>query len=254
MAKQTGHGILKGKLGSLVYYNYRGKPIVRTDGSREKEYYKTAPTFARSRENCDEFGRAHSIKSRIKHAIGPLLIMVKDGYMNNRLAMTLLELEKMDNKSKRGMRTVTANNLEKLKGFEFNREALMRNLMHFDYEAGIDRETGTLSVVVKPFAPKEAIAAPAGATHFKLMAGGICLELNGKKEEKSFKESNLWKVDGDDAIGVELIMSLPMKVEGPMMLFFGIQFYDDYCGLPSTKEYKKKNGLKLVEVLSATEP
>jgi hypothetical protein len=248
MAKQTGHGTLKGKLGNLVYYNYRGKPVVRTDGSKEKKYYKTAKSFARSRENCDEFGRAHSIKSRIRHGVGALLMFVKDGYMNNRLAMTLLELEKMDEKSKRGKRTVTAKNLEKLKGFEFNREALMRNLVHFEYEATIEKETGTMSVIVKPFVPKDTITAPEAATHFKLVAGGICIDLNGKKEEKSFKESNLWKVDEEDVIGVELIISLPMKVEGPMMLFFGIQFYDDYCGLPSTKSYVKKNGLKLVEV------
>jgi hypothetical protein len=162
--------------------------------------------------------------------------------------MTLLELVKMDDKSARGERTVTANNLEKLKGFEFNKDALMRNLVQFEYDASIDSEKGILSVIVKPFVPKEEITAPAGATHFKLVAGGVCINLNEKKEEKSFKESGLWKVDGDDVIGVELVMSLPMKVEGPMMLFFGIQFYDDYCGLPSGKEYRKKNGLKLVEV------
>jgi hypothetical protein len=249
MAKQAGHLTLKGKVGNLIYYTYRGKPVVRRDGSRDKKYYKTAPNYARSRENCDEFGRAHSIKKRIRHAIAPMLAAVKDGLMNNRLAMTLLELEKMDDNSERGKRTVTAKNLEKLKGFEFNKEALMRNLVKFDHEAAIEREAGTMSVIVKPFVPKEAIVAPAGATYFKLVAGGICINLNGKKEEKSFKESNLWKVDGDDAIGVELIISLPMKVEGSMMLFFGIQFYDDYCGLPSNKEYIKKNGLKLVEVM-----
>jgi hypothetical protein len=63
MAKQTGHTTLTGKLGSLVYYNYRGKPVVRTDGSREKEYYKTSPSFARSRENCDELERHIVLKA-----------------------------------------------------------------------------------------------------------------------------------------------------------------------------------------------
>ena len=248
MAKQMGHGMIKGKLGNLIFYSYRGKPVVRTDGSREKEYYKTAESFERSRENGDEFGRAHSIKSKITNAMGPLLTFVKDGYMNNRLAMTLLELIKMDDKNLRGERTVTAANLEKLKGFEFNREAMIRKLVRFDHSATIDKESGTMSVIVKPFVPKENIIAPEGATHFRLLAGGICIELNSDKEETSFKESNLWRVDEDDVIGVELIMSLPLKVEGPMMLFFGIEFYDDYCGLPNIKTYVKKNGLKLVEV------
>src|ERR1035437_6184530 len=154
----------------------------------------------------------------------------------------------MDKVSQFGERSITTENLEQLKGFEFNRAAPLRKLVHFDYEASIDAETGMMRVFVKPFVPNDVITAPNEATHFRLVAGGVCMSLSKYEFDRSFRESNLWAVDTTDAIGIELILNLPLKVEGPMMLFFGIQFCDDYNGHPNMRSYKKHNGLKLVEV------
>lgn len=248
MAKQGGHLPLIGKLGNLVYYSYKGTPVVRMDGSKSAEYYKKAPEMARFRENGWEFGRGAKTKAFIKRAFAPLLFQVKDGDMDQRLNMTVNDLLFKDNVSERGKRRLTGENLKLLKGFEFNKKALMRKIIQFEYESSIDKESGIMRVFIKPFVPKETIKAPVGSTHFRLVAGGACLDLEKLESESDFKQSNTWGVDTDDAIAIELTMGMPMKVEGSMMLVFGIQFSDDDNGLPDWKSYKEKNGLKVVEV------
>jgi hypothetical protein len=248
MARQAGQLILKGKIGNLIYYSYRGKPVVRMDSSKPAEWYKTAPSFERSMENCDEFGWARTTAAVIKHSMNPLLPKVKEGPMNNRLAKTVHQLLREDTVSERGDRVLTAENFTQMKGFEYNKDAILKNLIHFKHETTIDAEKGIVSVFVKPDVIKNCVTAPSGATHFKLMAGVASIDLENMKSESTYKETKAWEIDSEETMGFLLELNLP-STKGSLMVVLGVQFADDTNGLLDWKGYVKKNGMKMVEIV-----
>jgi hypothetical protein len=201
-----------------------------------------------TRQNNSEFGRAQSIKSVIRAGFDEIDPSVKDGYMNNRLAVKVLELMKKDPVSKRGERQLLPENLEQLKGFELNQEAELENIISLKYDTNIDKETGLINVFVKPFVPKETFKVHPPAPLFRFVAGAMCMSLETWDLEHSTDSSGMWAVDGEDALGFELRISLPMKIKGAILVTLCLQFADLRDGNTYGCSYTHRNAARIIEI------
>lgn len=110
--------------------------------------------------------------------------------------------------------------------------------MYAPFDASIDRATGEAVVNVPGFVPQNTIAAPQGATHLKFVSAGA---------EIDFEEDDLTLVTSDSgeiAIGpqaevaINLTNGLPANSTKPLLLAFGVEFYQEVNG----SFYPLKNG------------
>jgi len=58
MARQKGIIKLEGTIGDISFYKSKDGHLARTKGGMEADRIKNDPTFQRTRENGNEFGRA----------------------------------------------------------------------------------------------------------------------------------------------------------------------------------------------------
>lgn len=85
MARIDKDGVLRGKIGDLVYRNYRGKQIVQrvADDSKKSDKVKT---------NNTEFGYASGKESTLRNFYINTLQLINDGNLHNRHRNILYEL------------------------------------------------------------------------------------------------------------------------------------------------------------------
>lgn len=237
MAKQAGFKFI-GKLGGLTGFIRGGKFFVRAGEDAQAE--------KKRRNNNPEFGRASAAGKLIRNACGVLLFQSKDGSRVNRLTSAMQGLIALDKYHRSGERKVLDEHLHLLKGFEFNKNAEIGKIIRCSYEHSIDGESGIMKVFFKPFIPKESIDAPYGSTHFKIAAEGASVNIDANKCEHNYAESGYWGVNTTDAIGIELVVSLPLEVNGAKMLYLGVEFFKEAEGV--MEKMKEKNGVRLVDV------
>lgn len=131
----------------------------------------------------EEFSRAGSAGKILRTAFRLFLQECADNRMSSRLTKAMMEVVKADENSTRGQRNVLDCELELLEGFDFNLNAKLPATIFFPYMATIDRVTGTLKVSIPAFIPNQAVVAPEGATHLKLVSGGASINFSSETFE-----------------------------------------------------------------------
>src|SRR5690606_26925560 len=169
MPKQVGIIKLKGKLGDLSLYQTKDGYLARLKGGVDKSRIEKDPAFARTRENGREFGHAGSTGKLIRGAFRSLIGRAKDNRVTSRLHKVLMGILQTDDGHPRGARTVEGGDLALLAGFEFNGNAPLSAAVFFPWAVNIDRVAGSVDFDLEAFTPIEALSAPGGATHFRIM-------------------------------------------------------------------------------------
>jgi hypothetical protein len=222
MAKQGGIIKLKGTIGDIAFYKSQDGYLAREKGGVSADRIKNDPSFKRTRENGEEFGRAGAAGKVLRNALRLVVQPVADNRMVSRLTTKMLEVVKADATSTRGQRNVLDGELELLKGFEFNLRGLLTTTFYAPYVASIDRVTGALKISVPSFSPESAIAAPAGATHFRLVSAGASIDFEkGTFNVASSKSAGL-SLDVAATAAIELLNQVPANSTHPLFLALGI--------------------------------
>ncbi|MGX7666522.1 hypothetical protein [Flavobacterium pedocola] len=249
MAKATGFIKIEGSLEGLTFYKKDGVYYVRKKGGISKERIHKEPNFERTRENNSEFGHCGTCGKVLRTALAPMVIKAKDTQLQSRLLSVLLRIKNMDTVSPRGQRTVargmaTAEGKSALKGFNFNANALLSNVLHADYNLNV--ETGTLSITA--LRPAEQINYPAGATHVSFQSAVCALDFETLVSEVAYSTAKNVPLN---LTPIAIVLTPTSMPSGTGQLFFVLMlsFYQEVNGVQYALKDDKFNVLGIVEVV-----
>ncbi len=249
MARQNGIIKLKGTIGGITFYKSKEGNFAREKGGLDAKRIATDPAFARTRENGAEFGRAGNAGKLVRKALRNVMQNASDSRVTSRLTQEMMKVVKADATSVRGMRNVLDGELELLTGFEFNVNASLSNTLFAEFLTNIDRATGVLDVQMPPFISAEGIAAPAGATHFKISIGGAAIDFE-TQEIESLTDSTGIIPFSNDIMAAPILLSVVLTASStdPLFLALGIEFFQEVNGQFYSLKNGAYNGLALVKI------
>src|SRR5690606_21611019 len=150
----------------------------RQQSGVSKERIAKSPSYARSRENSTEFGRASSagklVRVAVRMALGERYELFEDPTVVNRLTPRMGAIVKADPIHDRGERIVLPENLPLLHGFGFNAVAALKDVLYVMPHCAYCRDSGVLEVGLPALYPDCAISAPEGAELCSFHVAAFC--------------------------------------------------------------------------------
>jgi hypothetical protein len=249
MARQDGVLLLKGQLGGLSFYKTaKDGYLARQKGGVDAKRIRTEASFARTRENGSEFGRAGQAGRLLRTAFRALVLNASDSRVTSRLTQKFAEVIHADTLSIRGERNVTSGDMSKLHGFEFNVDGKLRQTLLAQFSATADRATGTVTINVPEFVPAESIAWPVGATNFRLVTSVSELDFAGDRYKSVVAESPEIQVTSEDPVAINLPMVIAPNSTIPLVVVLGIEFSQNVNGVMYSLNDGAFNALAIVAV------
>lgn len=248
MAQQKGIIPLKGTIGNITFYKSKDGYLAREKGSLNADRIANDPAFVRTRENGAEFGRAGAAGKVLRTALRSLLMNTADSRMISRLTREMMKVIQADAVNERGKRNVIDGEAALLEGFEFNANSKLGTSLFAAFSTTIDRVSGGLSISIPSFIPVNMVAAPSGATHFKLVSAGVEIDFESKSYVVDVSNGATLPWNASATAAMNLQHQVTANSTKPLFLVLGIEFYQEVNG----NQYSLKNGafnaLALVKV------
>ena len=248
MAQQKGILPLQGTIGNITFYKSKDGYLAREKGGLSADRIANDPAFARTRENGAEFGRAGSGGKLFRTAFRALLTSVQDSRMVARLTREMMKAIKADATNDRGLRNLVDGDPSLLNGFDFNGNSKLGSTLFAPFTINVNRVSGLLTINVPSFIPMTMIAAPAGATHFKLVSAGADIDFAANVFEALQQASAYTPLNGTATAAIALDHQLTGNSQNPLFLALGVEFYQEV----NNNFYSLKNGaynaLSIVQV------
>lgn len=238
MARQKSIIKLEGTIGDITFLKTRDGYLAREKTTVSGERIATDAAFQRTRENMAEFGRAGKAGKVLRSAFRSQLLKASDTRMVSRLTREMMRVVQADAVNDRGQRNVIDGEALLLEGFDFNINGKLGSTLYAPFEASIDRQSGGVTVSIPGFAPAEALAAPAGTTHFKIFATAAEIDFEkGQTVQKSDETAILpWNSSVTNVLN--LSAPLPAASTHPLFLAIGVEFLQAV----NSNYYPLKNG------------
>jgi hypothetical protein len=248
MAKQTGIIKLKGKIGDLSFYKTKDGHLAKEKGGVDGNRIKNDPTFIRTRENNAEFGASATSGKLTRDSLRPIAQNASDNRVVSRITTLMTKVKNLDLTSVRGKRNVgvaiaSATAKALIKGFEFNKNALLGSILYKPYT--VNTTTGVITI--PGLVPVNDIAFPAGATHMSLT--GCYANVNyatGITDVKLTNVQNLL-IDGT-ATAVTLTPTAVPAGTGTKLYLLKIEFFQIVNGVQYSLKNGAFNALRVVEI------
>jgi hypothetical protein len=254
MARQRGIINLEGRVGNLSFYKTSDGFVVRTSTGVSGERVKNDPSFQRTRENGYEFGRASKASKLLRAALQAQLVNIADARVASRLTRDLLKIIQSDSTNNRGARTVPAGDISLLLNFQFNFTASFTQTFNAPFNAAINREIGTGTIIFEPFIPKIMIAAPQGATHYRILSGIVAPDFAKQTFVNALHSNELHELSSEQLQLQPLQISLPSGHKNlPIFLTLGIEFSQVIHGKEYPLQNSTKNAMAVVAVSGASD-
>ena len=235
-------------MGGISFYKTKDGYLARQKTTIDANRIQSDPAFARTRENFAEFGRAGKAGKVLRTALRSLLVNIPSGRKTSRLTQMMMKVIQADTTSVRGKRNVIDGETELLLGFEFNDSAALGSSLHAPFTSAVDRTAGTTVVNVAAFVPKELIAAPPGATHFKLVSQAA--EIDFEAATSVISNQSTVEFPLDNVLLAPVVMSNPVTPASahPIFLLLGIEFFQEVNGKFYTMRNGAYNALSIINV------
>ncbi len=248
MAQQKGILPLKGTIGNLTFYKSKDGYLAREKGGVDAQRIASDPTFQRTRENGAEFGRAGKAGKLLRNAIRAFTQKASDSKMVGRLTKAMVEVIQADVTNARGLRNVIDGEAELLTGFEFNINGQLSSTLYAPFTTVVDRLAGALTAAIPAFVPINMIAAPQGATHYRINIAGVEIDFEGNVyvANTSSTEDLPWDNVLTSALSLETAVT-PNSTH-PLFLVLGIEFSQKVNGSMYPLKNGAFNALSLVKV------
>ncbi len=230
MAKQKNIFHMEGSLGDLNFYHHKVYGfLVRRKGGVSGKRMKNDRSFARARENAQEFGMLARAGKLIRQAVKSAFPDYKDSTVTSRLAGCLAGIKVLDDVHIRGERCVS-------KGLTLPEGR--RILQQFNFCAGnalpeglrkriyVDAATGVLELPL--FQPPEDLACPEVATH--VVVGGLCSRFDFSAGDFTNSVSGMEVRALDSAVQNLQLNFLPPAGGGTVLVFIQIRFLQEVNG------------------------
>jgi hypothetical protein len=248
MAQQIGIIPLQGTIDNITFYKTKDGYIARKKGGIPASRISQDPSFQRTRENMAEFGKAGKAGKLLRTALRPLLKNIADKRLIARLSKEMVKVIKADAVNPRGFRNVIDGEAELLKGFEFNENSKLGTTFFVAFTSTINRISGEMTINLPPFKPTDGVAAPAGATHFKIISAGV--EIDFEKSTyvvaSSASADLLWNTEETSIIS--LLNTVTPNSTHPLFLALGIEFFQLVNGINYPLSNGAFNTLSMINV------
>jgi len=229
---------LEGTIGNITFYKSKAGYLAKQKTSISGDRIATDPAFERTRENGAEFGRAGKAGKLLRTAFRALLLNAGDSYVASRLTSEMVKVLRADATNKRGQRNVIDGEAELLQGFEFNINGTLGSTFYAPFAAAIDRVAGKTTVSIPSFIPINMVAAPVGATHFRVMMSGAEVDFEAKTFVSGSAMSEQLALDSTPTQVMTLSVDVTANSTKPLFIALGIEFFQEVNdGL-----YNLKNG------------
>ncbi|HBS86926.1 MAG: hypothetical protein A2W91_12915 [Bacteroidetes bacterium GWF2_38_335] len=233
---------LEGNMGGISFYYSDGKFLARMANGPTKDRIEKDPAFKRTRENNMEFGGAAKAAKSFRRALSGILQSMADSRLTARLTK-LFKMINLKGAGKRGQRIIelTANR-DILANFNLNKDLSFTSVFPVPYTVTNNVDRNEATVEIPNFVPGDLIKAPAGATHFKMVAAlGVVSDYSFNASTKEY-EALKPALDGISAVEhgaataldsagctFTLTVALPgtpaMNNKVSVVLCLGIEFY-----------------------------
>jgi hypothetical protein len=238
MAQQKGTVQIQGTIGNLTFFKSVDGYMVKAKSAIAKDRILSDPKFLRTRENMSEFGNAGQAGKKLRTPFTGLLKMSSDLRMVSRLTALCTRVLKTDVAGKRGKRTVANGDMSLFNDFEFNNKGILSTTLLAPYTIAFTRTTGNVQFDLPSFSPQLGIAAPQGATHYRLQLAAAAVNFNAKKNIAVQTGSDVLAWDNNPATALSLTLSLPANATYPVFVLLQIQFLEQL----NTDYYPLQNG------------
>lgn len=249
MARQKSIFKIEGTLGDVTFYKSKDGFLVREKGGVTSERFRNDPNFQRTRENSSEFGRAGKAGKTLRNSLRSLLKEVADYRMTSRLTQQMMRVIQLDSTSTRGQRNVIDGETELLEGFDFNQNAKLSSCFFAPYTATVDRASGEAGLSIEAFIPEKVIAAPTGATHFKIVGSATAVDFEAETFISSEQSTAILPWNSTETAAINLDNSLSAGLSQPLFYVFGINFYQEVNGAMYPLNNGAYNALQIVKVV-----
>jgi hypothetical protein len=248
MAKQTGIIKLKGKIGDLSFYKTKDGHLAKEKGGVDGDRIKNDPAYARTRENNAEFGTSATSGKLTRDSLRPIAQSASDNRVVARMTKLMSQIKNLDLISARGQRKVgvaiaSATAKALIKGFEFNKSALLGSILYKPY--AVNTTTGVITI--PGLIPVNDVAFPTGATHMSLT--GCYANVNyatGITDVRLTNVQNLL-IDGT-ATAVTLTPTAVPAGTGTKLYLLKIEFFQMVNGVQYSLKNGAYNALRVVEI------
>lgn len=248
MAKQKGVIKLDGTIGDITFYKSKDGYLAREKGGVPADRIANDPAFQRTRENGAEFGRAGKAGKVLRNAVRNLLQNASDSKMVSRLTTEMVKVIQEDTTNPRGLRNVIDGEAELLQGFDFNINGKLGTTLYAPFTSTIDRVAGTLTVDIPAFIPLNMIAAPGGATHFKINSAGAEIDFENETFVVDTQVTGVLPIDAVATAVINLANAVTANSTHPLFLVLGIEFFQQVNGQFYSLRNGAFNALSIVKV------
>jgi hypothetical protein len=239
MSKYVGIMPVIGTIGNITFSRgANGDIIAKTKSAVSREKILHDPAFARTREIMSEFTRAGHASRFVLETFREAVKSKPDRFIFARLQKLMMSIIDSDQSHALGLRTVEDGDLNLMDGFEFNADALMASTFWGTPTGAIDRTTGALTVTIPPYDPSEMVRMPEGGTHYRLVAAGIELDLEGTQYIRDIANSAWLVPTMTPTSTLTLTCNLTPASTLPLFLMFGVEYAKEKAGV----KYPLKNG------------
>jgi len=158
--------------------------------------------------------------------------------MVGRLTKQMLKIVQADATNPRGLRNVIDGEAELLYGFEFNINAKLGATFYAPFTAAIDRVSGELTIDIPSFIPLNMLAAPSGATHYKISSAGAEIDFEAETYVSSTSETTVLPITASASTIAILENEVTAASTKPLFLALAVEFFQEVNG----EMYPLKNG------------
>lgn len=249
MAKQEGIVKLTGTIGDITLYKTASGYKARQKGGNDASKIKSDPAFARTRENNEEFGTSASAGKLLRDTIRPLLMTSSDSFVTSRLSKTMAQIKNLDPTSARGKRNVgigihQSGAMDMLKGFNFNKRAILESMLFIPYS--LNNASGEISI--SGLIPMTHLIAPQGATHVSFKGAWAKVDFAANTSDVSY--SNVVSLPlNTNTSNVLLTPTASPAGSGTDFYFLNVEFFQQVNGIPYPLLNGVFNAMSIIEVL-----
>lgn len=248
MARQTGLIKLKGTLDNVNFYKTKDGDLARMKTSVDAKRIANDPAFERTRENGAEFASSASSGKLLRDSIRPMMLNASDSRVVSRLTKVMSQIKNLDPTSARGARNVGVGIADplakaKLKGFNFNIEAILGSILFNPFAVNV----ATGEITIDGLVPINELATPQGATHITLR--GAWAKIDFATNETDVQQTNAVNLPIDaTSTNVVLTPGAVPAGAGTDLYLLMVEFFQEVNGVQYTLKNGAYNALSIVEI------
>ncbi|WP_293946700.1 MULTISPECIES: hypothetical protein [unclassified Sphingobacterium] len=155
------NGYLKGQIGNLVNRKVGDKNVVQAKSSDKMRQTRWTEAAA------SDFGTASAAGAIIRRAFNTVHQKIHDGGMHNRLVRRMQRVLLGYGKHNAGYQRVSQGNIQRLVGFQFNKNCHLYDYLYFDTNVTF-AATGAISILIPELKPEQNFYWPKACSHIIL--------------------------------------------------------------------------------------